>query len=145
MTYIKKGPQKITTRGKTHEQHVACAKAIAEGGSLYSAMKDNGWSEGQARKGKISLPEGVLSELKKRGKVLVQLGKSMTPEEQKHLIVGRLVSNISDGSDGGATSAKILGSQRDLNMWQSEASVGMIVITPVAGGEADAARLSEPD
>lgn len=131
--------------GRTHEQMAACAKAIANGETYYKAMMDNGWTETQAKKGRKALPLGVLSELKKHGKVLVQLGKAFTNEEKKYLIEGRLISNISDGSDGGSSSAKILGSSKDLNMWQNEQQNNMIVIAPVAGMENDIARLTEGD
>jgi hypothetical protein len=41
---------------------------------------------------------------------------------------GRLVDNIVKGKDGGAMSAKILGSDTELNLWQPEFQQGLIIL-----------------
>jgi hypothetical protein len=41
---------------------------------------------------------------------------------------GRLLSNTISGKDGGAMSAKILGSDTELNMWQPEMNQGLIIL-----------------
>lgn len=43
---------------------------------------------------------------------------------------GRLLSNTITGKDGGAMSAKILGSETELNMFTPEFQQGVIVLTP---------------
>lgn len=141
--------RKINTnnQGKTPEQYKQAAKDIAEGKSIYKSLKDNGWSEGQAKKGRASLSGPILSELKKQGVVLMKIGKEASLEDQKNLVLGRLITNVAAGTDGGSASAKLLGSQKDLNMFTPENAQGQIVINALAMGniEADLSRLSEPD
>jgi len=44
------------------------------------------------------------------------------------LIRARIVDNIQKGKDGGAISAKILGSDSELNMWTAELQQRLIIL-----------------
>jgi len=55
------------------------------------------------------------------------LGKT-DKETRKYLVRGRLLENTIAGKDGGAMSAKILGSDRELAMWEPELNQGVIVL-----------------
>jgi hypothetical protein len=82
----------------------------------------------QARKGLAKVPLAVYGMLSKKGQSLIKLGKETGKEDRKHLVRGRLIENITKGSDKGAMSAKILGSDSELNMWQPELQAGLIVL-----------------
>jgi hypothetical protein len=61
-------------------------------------------------------------------KRLMNLG-SVDPQTRRKLVRGRLVDNVIKGKDGGAMSAKILGSDSELNMWQPELNQGLVIIS----------------
>jgi hypothetical protein len=69
----------------------------------------------------------VVATLPKKIQRLVTLGKT-DKETRRHLIRGRLVDNITKGKDGGAMSAKILGSDSELNLWTPEFQQGLIIL-----------------
>jgi hypothetical protein len=56
------------------------------------------------------------------------LGRETGKDDRKHLIRGRLSENVTQGKDKGALSAKILGSDSELNLWQPEMMTGVIVL-----------------
>jgi hypothetical protein len=58
----------------------------------------------------------------------IKLGKETEREDRNHLIRGRLIHNVTEGTDKGAMSAKILGSDSELNMWQPDQMTGMIIL-----------------
>jgi hypothetical protein len=74
------------------------------------------------------VPEAVLAQLPKKARRLVTLGKNTEKETRKHIVRGRLLQNAIQGKDGGARSAKILGSESELNMWQPEFQQGLVII-----------------
>ena len=68
--------------------------------------------------------------LSKKAKGLIKLGRETGKDDRKHLIRGRLIENITQGKDRGALSAKILGGDSEINMWQPEIMAGVIVLQP---------------
>jgi hypothetical protein len=52
---------------------------------------------------------------------------SVDPQTRRKLVRGRLIDNV-NGKDGGSMSAKILGSDSELNMWQPEFQQGLVII-----------------
>ena len=62
-----------------------------------------------------------------KGKRLMDLG-SVDPQTRRKLVRGRLVDNVIKGKDGGSMSAKILGSDSELNMWVPEQNQGLVII-----------------
>jgi len=121
------------TRGKrkTPHQHAQLARLLAEEVPVGEALRTAGWSPTQAAKGWEAVPDLVLAKLPAKAKKLVALGKT-DKETRRHLVRGRLLSNTISGKDGGAMSAKILGSDTELNMWQPEMNQGLIILTPPA-------------
>jgi hypothetical protein len=63
---------------------------------------------------------------------LAELGGNITAPEQENLVRGRLVLNTIRGTDKGTISAKTLGSERRVAMWQAEVQQGIIVFRPSA-------------
>ena len=122
--------QTSSTHGKrkTPQQHKKLASLLAEGTPVGEALRESGWSERQSQKGFAAVPDAVFAKLPKKMQRLVSLGKDTNPTTRKHIIRGRLLDNAIQGRDGGAMSAKILGSESELNMWTPDTQIGMIVL-----------------
>jgi hypothetical protein len=114
-------------RPKTPAQHKKLASLLAQDIPVGEALRSAGWSARQSAKGWDAVPDKVMVKLPKKAKHLMALGKT-DKESRKNLVRGRLVDNIVKGKDGGAMSAKILGSDNDLNMWQPEFQQGLIIL-----------------
>ena len=113
---------------KTKEQHEKLAKLLGEGVPACSALEQAGWSPTQAAKGYAKVPDAVLGMLPKKARKLIQLGKETGKEDRRSLVYGRLIENVTKGTDKGTFSAKVLGSSSDTNMWVPESQLGLIVI-----------------
>lgn len=117
---------------KTPQQHKKLASLLAQDVPVGEALRQAGWSERQSMKGWDAVPDKVLVRLPKKAQRLVALGKT-DKETRKHLVRGRLITNTIQGKDGGAMSAKILGSDTELNLWTPEFQQGLIILqTPQA-------------
>ena len=114
-------------RPKTPAQHKKLASLLAQDVPVGEALREAGWSERQSMKGWDAVPDKVMIKLPKKAQRLMALGKT-DKESRKNLVRGRLVDNIVKGKDGGAMSAKILGSDNELNMWQPEYQQGLIIL-----------------
>jgi hypothetical protein len=110
------------------KQYPEMAKKLAKGLRPRDVLIEAGYSETQASKGWAAVPDGVKLLLPAKGKRLMNLG-SVDPQTRRKLVRGRLVDNVIKGKDGGAMSAKILGSDSELNMWQSEVQQGLVIIS----------------
>jgi hypothetical protein len=91
-------------------------------------LLEAGYSEKQSSKGWAAVPDGVKLLLPAKAKRLMNLG-SVDPQTRRKLVRLRLVDNVIKGKDGGAMSAKILGSDSELNMWQPELNQGLVIIS----------------
>lgn len=117
---------------KTPAQHKKLANLLAEEVPIGQALVQAGWSETQAKKGWGAVPDRVIATLPKKMKRLITKGK-MDKRDLEHLAIGRLAENVTSGKDGGAMSAKILGSHREINAWTPDQQLGVIVLqTPTA-------------
>jgi hypothetical protein len=128
---------------KTKAQHAKLAKLLDAGTPVCAALEEAGWSPTQAAKGTSKIPQAVYGMLSKKAKGLIKLGRETAKEDRKHLVRGRLIENVTKGSDKGAMSAKILGSDSTLNMWQPEVLNGVIVLN--APQSLDAKALEPPE
>jgi hypothetical protein len=72
--------------------------------------------------------DAVLKTIPKQGQRLAELGKNLTAEQQEHVVRGRLFKNVMTGQDKGAQSAKLLGSDRRVNMFTPDNQTGVIVL-----------------
>src|ERR1700680_3291557 len=109
------------------QQYPEMAKKLAKGIRPRDVLLEAGYSERQASKGWAAVPDGVKSLLPAKGKRLINLG-SVDPQMRRKLVRGRLIDNVIKGKDGGAMSAKILGSDSELNMWVPELNQGLIIL-----------------
>jgi hypothetical protein len=126
---------------KTAEQYQKAADLLGEGLPVSQALAQAGWSQASANKGVAAIPEGVLKLLPKKQMELIALGKSISKDDIQHGISGRLFENVVKGSDKGVQSAKVLGSRKDLAMWQPDAMTGVIVLQAPQSAIDNKARL----
>lgn len=112
---------------KTKEQDEILAEMLTDGAGPVEALRAAGYSEASARQGWKKVPVRIMSRLGKKGKRLIEKGK-MDKQDLEHLVIGRLAENVISGKDGGAQSAKILGSHRDINAWTPEQMAGLIIL-----------------
>jgi hypothetical protein len=114
---------------KTPAQYKKLANLLGQNMPVSEAMVKAGWSEQQAAKGWKKVPQGVVRMLPKSAQRLINLGKTTPADDMRALVHGRLIDNVTKGSDKAAQSAKILGTSRDLNMWTPDTQMGVIVLT----------------
>lgn len=118
---------------KTIKQKEKLAKLLADEVPVTKALEIAGWSPTQAAKGWAKVPKDVVKLLPKKAKALIEKGR-MNKRDLEHLVIGRLADNVVKGRDGGAQSAKILGSHREINAWTPDQQLGVIILgTPPAG------------
>lgn len=113
------------------QKHYKLAEGINNmensGDSLKKVLMDAGYSESTASRGWESVPNRALKLLSRKGLRLKALGE-IDAATQETLVRGRLVYNTIKGSDKGVLSAKALGSDRRVAMFQPDAVAGIIVI-----------------
>ena len=112
---------------KTDAQRNKLGDLLGKGVPVTKAMVQAGWSESQAAKGWAKVSNAVINTLPKTAQRLATLGRT-DKETRRDLIRGRLLDNTLRGKDGGAQSAKILGSDTELSLWQPDVQQGLIVI-----------------
>jgi hypothetical protein len=115
---------------RTREQRRQLMDRIEQGvpEGICKALKDAGYPDSMARQGWNAVPQKVMAMLSAKGRKLMELGRNLTPESQEHLVRGRLAHNTMIGKDAGAMSAKILGSDRRVNMFVPDSHAGLIVL-----------------
>ena len=105
------------------KQQRKAARLLADGVPITRALIAAGCSDAQARKGVAAIRSraGLCQ-------ALVEETKRRTPEAREALVRGRLIWTVIHGVDHGVRSAKILGSEKGLSMWQRQNQTGIIVI-----------------
>lgn len=96
--------------------------------SIKDALVLAGYAEGSAKRGMASVPAKVLALMAKKGIRLKTLGE-IDADTQEKIVRGRLVHNVIRGKDAGVLSAKALGSDRRVNMFQGDQQLGIIVLS----------------
>jgi hypothetical protein len=104
------------------------ASAVSKGRTLQAAMLEAGYAPTTARRGKAALSKPMWEALASESNKLELLGRKISPERQANLVRGRLVLNTLRGRDNGSQSAKLLGADRRISMWQPESQVGLVVL-----------------
>lgn len=118
----------MSTERKSNAQLQEFAKKMVAGCSIRESMISAGYSEKQANKGKRAINKRMLKAMAAEGYKLADLARQFSIKDLGDIAIGRLVTNAMIGKDGGALSAKALGSHKDLNLFQSDAVTGMIVL-----------------
>ena len=65
----------------------------------------------------------------------IHLGSAIGAVDQEALVRGWLVLNVIQGTDKGVASAKALGSDKRVSMWQLESHQGVVIVNMPAGLE----------
>lgn len=109
------------------------ADAIEAGCTIREAMLRAGYSEGTAAMGVQGLSQAMKNVLAQRH---IKSGMQYTPEDRARLVRGRLIENAIEGQDRATRSLELLGKDKDVALWQSDAQVGAIVVGVIVN-EAD--------
>jgi hypothetical protein len=120
---------------KTVQQHQEFARAYVAGTPLTRALVLAGYSPKQARKGMVIVnrSQGLRRAIAEHGRLLAELGSHITARQQENLVRGRLVLNTIRGTDKGTPSAKALGSEKRVSMWQSDTQRGLVILNSPTG------------
>lgn len=114
------------------------------GHSIKKALMDAGYCESQANQGWAGVPKKVVQLIARKGARLVEFG-TIDAETQEKLVRGRLVQNVIRGSDKGVLSAKALGSDKRVNMFQADIQAGVVVIQMPSSVIEQKAKLLQDD
>lgn len=120
---------------KSAQQYQVFARAYVAGAPLKTALVLAGYSPKQAKKGMVIInrSKGLRQAIAEHGRLLAELGGNLTVQQQENLVRGRLVLNTIRGTDKGTLSAKALGSERRVSMWQSDTQRGLIILNSPTG------------
>ena len=115
---------------KNLSDHKKFARGIGRGLSIRRAMLEAGYSPSTANRGKAALSKPMVEALAAERTKLEALGRRISPERQQNLVRGRLVLNVMRGKDAGTQSARLLGADKRVSMWQPDSQVGMVILSP---------------
>jgi hypothetical protein len=119
--------ERIQQAHPTRQQRKA-ARMLASGASFTDALTIAGYSPAQARKGMAKI-------LKSSGlrEALLQEMEKFPPEVRAALVRRRLVQNVIDGEDHAVRSARLLGQDREVDMFaraQSDGQRPLVIMAP---------------
>jgi hypothetical protein len=103
------------------------AEALARGLRPTKALREAGYPPSTVNKARLGINRTIWAKFKEKSQRYIELGK-ITPEDQENLVRGRLIENVILGTDKGAMSAKQLGADKRISMWQPDSSVGLVVL-----------------
>ena len=119
------------------ERNARAAELMMDGKCIYQAMKQAGFSENVARKGRKALNSGIMAKFKQKGFALMSVSDAMSAEDQERFVRGGLVENVLRGEDKAVQSLKLLGQDARVNMFRPENMTGIIVLQPPANMKDD--------
>jgi hypothetical protein len=112
----------------TPEMAKTAALALANGMSAPRALRLAGFPPSTVKRGKAGINRMVRAELKTLGRKYIELGRDLSPEDQAAIVRGRLLENTIIGTDAGVQSAKQLGADKRISMWQPDSQVGLVIL-----------------
>jgi len=110
----------------TPEMARKAAAGMAQGLSKQRALREAGFPQSTVRSSRIN--RMIRAELKTLGRKYIELGRDLSPEDQEAMVRGRLLENVIIGTDAGVQSAKQLGADKRISMWQVDSQVGLVVL-----------------
>jgi len=132
-----------TKAKKPTERHERIAEALAAGEEIQSTMVAEGYNVHQARQGLAGVPKMALRLLLEKTNPDLLEYAQLDGSSLKSLIIGRLGKNVAEGRDGGVGSAKQLGALKELNLFQADSLVGVVIVN--APGLDESAKLVTGD
>lgn len=112
----------------TPEMAKKAAEGLARGMSPRQALLQAGFGMSTANSGRRGINKMVRAELKTLGRKYIEIGRDLSPEDQEAMVRGRLAENTIIGTDKGVLSAKQLGADKRVAMWQPDSQVGMVIL-----------------
>ncbi|HEX8765403.1 MAG TPA: hypothetical protein VF740_09600, partial [Candidatus Acidoferrum sp.] len=97
------------------------AEGLAQGLGPTVALREAGFPEWTANRGRRGINRMVRAEFGKLGRKYIQMGRDLTPEDQELLVRGMLFENVVLKTDKGVQAAKQLGADKRISMWQPDA------------------------
>jgi hypothetical protein len=104
------------------------AEGLARGLSVKQALEEAGYSPSMCNSGWRRVNLTIQTELRRIASRYIKTGQQLTAEDQQNAIRGRLYENVVRGVDKGVMSAKVLGSDKRISMWQADSQVGVVVL-----------------
>ena len=111
----------------TEEMAEIAAQCLAKGMSSRAALKEAGFPASTVKASTRGINKTIWAKFKEKRQHYIELGE-ITAEEQEKLSRGRLVWNTIVGTDKGTLSAKQLGADKRVAMWQADSQVGLVVL-----------------
>src|SRR5882762_8969294 len=111
------------------DRHLRVAKDIlCEGKPIRQALLDSGYSQASANQGMARIRRSVPLAVAYAQEV-ERLKKMPVPpaEARAQIIRAKLLENVAENSDHAVLSLKLLGQDREVNLWKSENQQGIIV------------------
>lgn len=118
--------------GRSAPDHRKAARDyLCVGKTQFSALTGAGYSPKQARKGLIAtlkssgpMRQALKDELNRWNKIAEILP---SPHERANLVRVRLLMNVLTGKDAGVQSAKLLGQDKEVAMWEPDQPAGIAI------------------
>jgi len=111
----------------TPEMAEKAAEGLARGLSARRALEEAGFPPSTVKNSTRGINKTIWAKFKEKRQYYIALGE-ITAEEQEKLSRGRLVWNTIVGTDKGTLSAKQLGADKRISMWQPDSHAGMVVL-----------------
>jgi hypothetical protein len=112
----------------TPEMARAAAEGLAKGMPAARALREAGFPASTVKASRRGINRMIRAELGKLGRKYIRMGKELTVEDQEAIVRGRLMENVIIGTDKGVMSAKQLGADKRVAMWQPDSQVGLVVL-----------------
>ena len=127
------------------DRHRKVARGILlEGKPIRQAMLDAGYSQASANQGMARLKRSAPLAAAYAQELERLKNRPVPPAEVRAQIVrAKLLENVATGKDESVQSLKLLGQDRELNLWQPEVQQGIIVINSPKGMVKDLLNLDE--
>lgn len=123
------GTKRKPTKGVDAKQF---AKAKLNGASTQMAMQSAGYSVSVSRRGWDSVNKACKEEYAKQLNItlaeLEQTGGRLTADQRARIVRGKALQNIAEGKDESVGSMKILGQDREVNMYVPDNNAGIVII-----------------
>jgi hypothetical protein len=130
------------------DRHRKVARGIlVEGKPIRTALLDAGYSKASANQGMARIKRSIPLAVAYAQEVERLKNLPVPPAEGRAQIIrSKLLENVANNSDSAVQSLKLLGQDRELNLWQPEVQQGIIVLnTPAAWQDPEARkRMLEP-
>jgi hypothetical protein len=121
-------PRPSSNAVTTPEMARKAAEGLARGLSVKRALEEAGYPPSTCRGGWRNVNLSIQAEQRKIADRYIKMGRELTAENQQNAVRGRLYENTILGVDRGVMSAKQLGADKRVSMWQPDSSVGLVVL-----------------